>query len=183
MVLLVGCAADAEEPGPITIDRDEMADMKTDGAGENDVCALAAELPADDICSKACDPTAMAAQLLADGSDRGTGGVRARDPSNCFAVETFRADVRHPRHDDERVLTGVFGQSAELRKRQAEIVIGIGIFGLETQQFSEVLRRFIQLSRAGEGHTEVLAGRDLIGFQSKRFTVMIECFLIILVVA
>jgi hypothetical protein len=69
MVLLVGCAAEADEPGPISIDRNEMP---TIGDGEPDVCELAAELPADDICSLACDPTAMAAQLLADGSDRGT---------------------------------------------------------------------------------------------------------------
>jgi hypothetical protein len=72
MVLLVGCAAEADEPGPITIDRNEMPTMATEGSGEPDVCELAAQLPADDICSLACDPTAMAAQLLADGSDPGT---------------------------------------------------------------------------------------------------------------
>jgi hypothetical protein len=72
MVLLVGCAAEADEPGPITIDRNQMPTMATEGSGEADVCELAAQLPADDICSVACDPTAMAAQLLADGSDRGT---------------------------------------------------------------------------------------------------------------
>lgn len=71
MVLLVGCAADADGPGPITLDRGEMPTMVTEGDGEPDLCELAAQLPADDICSLACDPTAMAAQLLADGSDRG----------------------------------------------------------------------------------------------------------------
>jgi len=70
-VLLVGCAAEADEPGPITVGRDEMPmDTKGDSGGP-DVCALAAQLPADDICSLACDPTAMAAQLIADGSERG----------------------------------------------------------------------------------------------------------------
>lgn len=71
MVLMVGCAAEADEHGPITIDRDEMPSMATEGDGESDVCELAAQLPADDICSLACDPTAMAARLIADGSERG----------------------------------------------------------------------------------------------------------------
>lgn len=70
-VLLVGCAAEADEPGPITINRDEMPSMDTKGDSGTDVCELASQLPSDDICSLACDPDAMAAQLLADGSERG----------------------------------------------------------------------------------------------------------------
>ena len=69
--MLVGCAADADSQGPIIIDRmDEQPTMAAGDLGP-DVCALAAELPADDICSKACDPAAMAAQLIDEGSDRG----------------------------------------------------------------------------------------------------------------
>jgi hypothetical protein len=70
-MLLVGCAAEADEPGPITINRDEMGSMDAKGDSAADVCELAAQLPSDDICSLACDPEAMAAQLLAEGSDRG----------------------------------------------------------------------------------------------------------------
>ena len=40
--------------------------------GEIDVCALAALLPADDICSLACDPQAMVARMISDGNERGT---------------------------------------------------------------------------------------------------------------
>lgn len=70
LVVLVGCAEEADRPGPIVVEQDEAATTGKEDSGL-DVCALAAQLPADDICSKACDPDAMAAQLAADGSDRG----------------------------------------------------------------------------------------------------------------
>lgn len=84
-VLLVGCATDAEEPGPITISHDDT-DMsgKADGDGP-DVCALAAELPADDICHLACDPDAMAAQLKAEGGD----------PNTCYQLYCALPDDNH----------------------------------------------------------------------------------------
>jgi hypothetical protein len=71
MVVLVGCAAEPDERGPITIDRMEDEPSMVATEDESDICALAAELPTDDICSLACDPSAMAARLLADGSDSG----------------------------------------------------------------------------------------------------------------
>ena len=40
-------------------------------ATEMDVCALASELPIDDICSLICDPSAMAARMADEGSDGG----------------------------------------------------------------------------------------------------------------
>ena len=71
MLVLAGCA-DEEARGPIHIEQTEQQPStgKADMVGE-DVCELAAQLPADDICSLVCDPEAMAAQLVADGSDRG----------------------------------------------------------------------------------------------------------------
>ena len=71
MVVLAGCA-DEDARGPIVIQQTEQQPdaSKADMAG-GDVCDLAAQLPADDICSLVCDPDAMAAQLIADGSDRG----------------------------------------------------------------------------------------------------------------
>jgi hypothetical protein len=69
LVVLVGCADDAEPHDPIVLHQDGKADTSAESGV--DLCALAAELPPDDICSKACDPQAMAAQLAADGSDRG----------------------------------------------------------------------------------------------------------------
>jgi hypothetical protein len=90
-VLLVGCATDTEEPGPITLERDDTEDTsgKSDSAGP-DVCALAAELPADDICRLACDPDAMAAQLAADGGD----------PNTCYQLYCALPG-------DEHVIVGV----------------------------------------------------------------------------
>ncbi len=41
-------------------------------APATDVCALAAELPADNICSLMCEPDGMKAQLIADGMAQGT---------------------------------------------------------------------------------------------------------------
>jgi hypothetical protein len=72
MVVVAGCAADADAPTPIVLDRmDEPSALAGDGVADADVCALAAALPADDICSLVCDPAAMAAQLVADGNKTG----------------------------------------------------------------------------------------------------------------
>ena len=90
MVVVAGCAAEAGEPGPIVVDRsgDELAVAAP--SDELDVCALAAALPADDICSLICDPQAMAAQLAADGGDTGA----------CYQL---RCDLTETEH----VLVGV----------------------------------------------------------------------------
>lgn len=78
MVVLAGCAMDAPAPEPsdetaVALDSERpmpaMDGGKEDGA--LDVCGLAAELPADDICRHLCDPQAMADQLVADGADAG----------------------------------------------------------------------------------------------------------------
>jgi hypothetical protein len=71
MVVLGGCVADADEPPPVktkvTLDI-SLLDQQDTGV---DVCALASELPTDDICSLLCDPPAMAARMVDDGSARG----------------------------------------------------------------------------------------------------------------
>jgi len=74
MVVLAGCVADSAEPTPPpansapTLDVTLLDQQDT----EIDVCALAALLPADDICSLACDPQAMADRMVSDGNARGT---------------------------------------------------------------------------------------------------------------
>jgi hypothetical protein len=73
MVLLAGCVAESEEPTPPTKPTPELDVAQLDQHDSGiDVCALAALLPADDICSLACDPPAMADRMLDDGNDRGT---------------------------------------------------------------------------------------------------------------
>jgi hypothetical protein len=73
MVVLGGCAADAEEPAPPVRTFPPAGDVTLiDGDEEMDVCALAAQLPTEDICSLVCDPVAMAAFMVAAGEDGGT---------------------------------------------------------------------------------------------------------------
>jgi hypothetical protein len=73
IVVLAGCVADADEPPPVkgAAPQIEVSPIDSQDAAM-DVCALASELPLDDICSLICDPPAMAARLADDGSDRGT---------------------------------------------------------------------------------------------------------------
>ena len=73
MVVLGGCVADAEGPPPVVITTTHVEVTKGDGVeSEIDVCALAAELPSEDVCSLICDPQAMADRLVEDGSKPGT---------------------------------------------------------------------------------------------------------------
>jgi hypothetical protein len=81
LVVLGACAADApssQEPGgppAVQLLSDSTPAQMSDSAPADDavdVCALAAALPADDICSLVCDPDALEAQLAADGSEPGT---------------------------------------------------------------------------------------------------------------
>lgn len=76
LVVLGGCVADAEDPPPVATapqhDVTLVGLQDGDGGAEMDVCALAAELPTDDICSLICDPPAMAARMVDDGNDGGT---------------------------------------------------------------------------------------------------------------
>jgi hypothetical protein len=76
VVLGAGCVADSTEPAPPPPDKAmpvvEVSLMDQQDGNDIDVCALAALLPADDICSLACDPSAMVDRLISDGNDRGT---------------------------------------------------------------------------------------------------------------
>ncbi len=74
LVVVAGCAADASPPEPrVTLDgRDLHSVLAVEPLAAPDVCALAAQLPADNICSLVCDPDAMEAQLLAKGVAPGT---------------------------------------------------------------------------------------------------------------
>lgn len=85
-MVLVGCAADEAEPTiemPVVMDEARL-DTKGDEAGP-DLCALAAELPDGDICQHLCDPDAMAAQLEAEGGDRGA----------CYTLYCQLTDTQH----------------------------------------------------------------------------------------
>lgn len=75
-VALAGCVADAPAPTPsedepTLMDTERPATAMDGGEDALDVCGMAAELPADDICHHVCDPQAMADQLVADGADAG----------------------------------------------------------------------------------------------------------------
>jgi len=73
--MLVGCAVDAPPPPASEPVLARFADRTTPALQIRDpdpICALAAELPAGDICALVCDPDALAAQLAADGSPAGT---------------------------------------------------------------------------------------------------------------
>jgi hypothetical protein len=89
MVLLGGCVAErADEPAPTITIKVERADGATtitpeqDTDPQTDVCALAAALPSDDICSLVCDPDAMASMLLSEGMESG----------NCYQLRCVLAD-------------------------------------------------------------------------------------------
>jgi hypothetical protein len=73
MVVLAGCVADAEEPAPPVKTTPHVdLSLMDQRDPEVDVCALASLLPADDICSLICDPSALADRMITDGNDRGT---------------------------------------------------------------------------------------------------------------
>ena len=79
MVLAGGCvdAAPPEAP-PATVtivphaSSSAATDVRAPDVPARDVCALAAELPGDNICSLMCDPDVMRDQLVADGMAVGT---------------------------------------------------------------------------------------------------------------
>ncbi len=80
MVLMVGCVAADESPtvtGSASHPRLVGVAASIDNAGTDvpeapDLCTLAAQLPAGDICANVCDPDAMKAQLIAEGEPAGT---------------------------------------------------------------------------------------------------------------
>ena len=78
MVLVAGCAEQAAvPPAPrVTLGGHALENVLEDatvlGSDAPDVCALAAELPSDNICSLVCDPDAIKARLLDQGAASGT---------------------------------------------------------------------------------------------------------------
>jgi hypothetical protein len=77
MLMVAGCVDAPEDARPVvTID---VASAVVSGRAPErpapapfDICGLAAQLAADDVCSLMCDPDAMAAQLAAGGMASGT---------------------------------------------------------------------------------------------------------------
>jgi hypothetical protein len=76
MVVVGGCvdAAPPEAPATVTIVPHAAAgaDLRAPEQPTADVCGLAAELPADNICSLICEPDVMKDQLIAEGMAMGT---------------------------------------------------------------------------------------------------------------
>jgi hypothetical protein len=89
VLVLGGCAMDAPDPEPMptVLETMETAAERVDESEVNgvDVCGLAAALPADDICQHVCDPDALAAQLIADGSKTG----------NCYQLYCQLSATEH----------------------------------------------------------------------------------------
>ena len=79
--LMIGCVADegdttsTEQPSGTEpsrhLDVDKLTGAPLIKETDRDVCGLAAELPAGDLCAKMCDPDAMKAQLLDEGTATG----------------------------------------------------------------------------------------------------------------
>ena len=74
MVMVAGCVDAPEDARPVvTIDKASAgASTRAPGEPAVDVCALAAQLDAANVCSLICDPDAMAEQLAAGGMASGT---------------------------------------------------------------------------------------------------------------
>ena len=81
-VMLTACAVDAPpnpEPLGVGLSAIELVDsidsidteMTTEAPVDPDLCALAAELPADDLCSLVCDPAALHQAMLDSGAVTG----------------------------------------------------------------------------------------------------------------
>lgn len=88
MIALVGCVAETEGPPPVEITTEVQVHTASDdgkGDGALDVCALAAELPSDDICSLICDPDALAAEMEASGSE----------PGKCYQLYCMLPEEHH----------------------------------------------------------------------------------------
>jgi hypothetical protein len=69
MVMLAGCVADEESRPTIRVSGPDHAQVI--GPADVDICAVAADLAADDICSLMCDPEAMKARLVDEGTQTG----------------------------------------------------------------------------------------------------------------
>jgi hypothetical protein len=75
MLVLAGCVADEADQRSQTIrvmPTLHVTTLPPEAVQPPDVCAEAADLPADDICALMCDPDAMKAELEAQGLHTGT---------------------------------------------------------------------------------------------------------------
>ena len=74
LMFVVGCVADADDKAStITVmPTIHASPILAEVVQPPDVCAEAANLPADDICALLCDPDALEAELLAQGVHTGT---------------------------------------------------------------------------------------------------------------
>ncbi len=94
LLFVVGCAVDPSSPTiTITHTHDEQPTTNVvirEQDPQAAVCAYAAQLPSDDICSLMCDPDAMAAELVTEGDPDG----------RCY-------DFACPLPDGSRALVGV----------------------------------------------------------------------------
>jgi len=88
LVVLGGCVADAEDPAPVERMPTTMEVMQSStGDQEQDLCALATQLPSEDVCSLMCDPAAMEARLLDEGNATGVCYELYCDlPGDAFAL-------------------------------------------------------------------------------------------------
>ena len=72
MVLVGGCVEGAEDPpARIHVDHIDQVSAEVEQADEVDLCALASQLDANNVCSLICDPDAMADFLIAGGMQTG----------------------------------------------------------------------------------------------------------------
>jgi hypothetical protein len=75
LVVLVGCAVDERaEPDPALGPMVTSYDLQTSAIEQQtppDLCALAAALPTEDLCSLACDPGALAERAASEGMPAG----------------------------------------------------------------------------------------------------------------
>ena len=78
VLALVGCAA--EQPQPDT--SETVSISMVDETPARDVCALAAALPSNNLCSLVCDPDALKAALLAEGDP----------PGRCYEMDCVLSD-------------------------------------------------------------------------------------------
>lgn len=83
MCLVSGCVAASDQPTDSVeikspnllsisvVERSQIATTELTPDAGPDLCALAAQLPADDACSLICDPAALADYLVAEGMHTG----------------------------------------------------------------------------------------------------------------
>jgi hypothetical protein len=88
MMWLVGCVAEddgvsAGDVDVVVLEPAALTDQSGADGREAELCALAAALPDDDVCSLVCDPAALADRLAADGNK----------PGFCYQLTCALADA------------------------------------------------------------------------------------------